>query len=131
MDECPRCKKFAEAYQLAVMPERFLGENPKAVGVHTIFVCTRVQKCGDPKTNWTGHTAAGDVVLLQRLGVQPQTMKRSDQTSHLFDSIRRKPMRDVLMEGLFFMDEEVDELEEDYKNRWCPHEDFAKRAMVC
>jgi hypothetical protein len=132
MDDCPRCKKFAEAYQLAVMPERFLGENPKAVGVHTIFVCTRVQKRGDSKTNWTGHTASGDVVLLQRLAVQPRTMPQTmQQTPHLFDSIRRKPMRDVLMEGLFFMDEETEATDAEL-DRLCQNSHvFAKQTMAC
>lgn len=125
MDECSRCKKFAEAYQLAVMPERVLSENPKAVGAHTIFVCTRVQKRGDPKTNWTGHTAAGDVVLLQRLAVQPHTMQ---QTPHLFDSICRKPMRDVLMEGLFFTDEETEALDAEL-DRYSHL--YTKQTMAC
>ena len=120
MDACTRCKKFADAYQLAILPERFLGENPKAVGAHTIFVCSRVQRVGDPKTNWTGHTAAGDVVLLQRLGVQPKTLN--------FDSFRPKPMRDVLREGLFFMDEET---EDDLCQNSHWHGAYANQTLAC
>jgi hypothetical protein len=103
MNPCPACKRFAEAYGLQIMPDRFLGANPKAVGSMTVFVCTSVQKpYGATNTNWTGHTASGAVVLLQNTGPKP------DPLPNLFNQIRRGPMRDVVREGLFLMDGEED-----------------------
>lgn len=108
MNACLPCQRFAEAYGLEIMPDRFLGANPKVVGSLTVFVCTCVQKpCGPAKNNWTGHTASGAVVLLQN------TAPKADPVPHLFNQICRRPMRDVLREGLFLMDGEEDTNEAD------------------
>jgi len=95
------------------------------VGSLTVFVCTCVQKLWGPtKTNWTGHTASGAVVLLQN--VCPKT----EPVPHLFNQIRRKPMRDVLREGLFFMDGEEDDVDEDI-NAAHLHHGFKNATKAC